>query len=205
MRLTEIQPLGDSGVYLLRLGETTLRCSEKELFTYGLRAGLELEADTLLRLEADCRAFAVRRKAAELLSRRAMSAGELQQKLLEKGAAPADAEAAVARLLELGAIDEAAYAAMVVRHYSARGYGRRRLEQELYRHRLPRALWEQALAEAPEGGEVLDRLVRQKLRGDRTPDGDTLRRLAAALCRKGYGWEEVRAAIARVTEADPED
>ena len=47
------------------------------------------------------------------------------------------AEKAADRLLELGVLDERAYAAMVARHYAAKGYGPKRVEQELRRRELP--------------------------------------------------------------------
>ena len=127
-----------------------------------------------------------------------MSAGELKQKLRDKGADPELAEQAVDRLLDLGAIDEEAYAAMVVRHYAAKGYGARRIEQELYRHRLPRETWAKALEELPESRDTLDALVRRRLQSAPI-DRRGLKKLADSLLRRGYGWEEVRSAIARNT------
>ena len=38
-----------------------------------------------------------------------------------------------------------AYAAQVVRYYSAKGYGERKLRDELYRRGVPRELWDEAL------------------------------------------------------------
>ena len=133
-----------------------------------------------------------------------MSAGELRRKLRDKGASPEMAQKAAAWLLDLGVLDEKAYAAMVVRHYTAKGYGRKRLEAELYRRELPRELWEEALEEMPDAEARLDALVRKRL-GDTTPDRKEVGRLASSLMRRGYSWEEVRAAIARNRGEVPED
>jgi len=200
VRLTGIETLGDSGTYALHFEDgSRLRCSDRELLEYRLRAGLELTAEAYETLCADCRLFAVKQKAAQLLSQRAMSAGELRQKLLDKGADPGDAEIAVNRLLELHAIDEEAYAAMVVRHYAAKGYGKMRIRQELYRHRLPRDTWEAALDTMPDPDAALMTLIHRKLHGE-AADGDTLRKLSAALCRRGYGWQQVREALHRYAQ-----
>lgn len=197
MRIEKIEPLSEESFVLRFESGESLRCGLKELADFGLRAGLELEREAWERLSDACALWAVRRRAAELLSRRAMSAGELRRKLEEKGADPAHAELAVSRLVELGAIDEAAYAAMAARHYAAKGYGPRRIEQELRRRDIPREYWAAALEALPEPDGALDELVRKKLR---TGMGrEDLRKLAASLVRRGYGWEEVRAALARQT------
>ena len=144
MRLTKLEALPVDRFSLTLEDGTVLRCGVQEVLDFGLRSGLDLEGENLERLREACAAWGVRQKAAALLAARDMSAGELKQKLTEKGADPRLAEEAVRRLLELGAIDERAYAASVVRHYAAKGYGKRRIEQELYRHKLPRALWAEA-------------------------------------------------------------
>ena len=41
---------------------------------------------------------------------------------------------------ELGFLNDAAYAAQVVRYYSAKGYGERKLRDELYRRGFPGAV-----------------------------------------------------------------
>ena len=157
---------------------------------------MELSEETLEGLREACLYWTVRRKAAALAADKAMSAGELRRKLRDKGAPPEMAERAAARLLELGVLDEKAYAAMVVRHYAAKGYGRRRLEQELSRRELPRELWEEALEGLPDSREQLDELVRKRL-GGASADRAALNKLAGSLLRRGYSWEEVRAAIGR--------
>ena len=205
MRLEKIEPLSETSFALTFEDGTALRCGLSELSDFSLRAGREFEEAEYAALLDACTFYAVRRKAASLLSARAMSAGELKRKLIEKGADPEHAEKAVARLLELGAIDEESYAAMVVRHYGGKGYGRKRVEGELYRHMVPREYWEGALESLPDTDDTLDKLIRAKLRSG-VPDRDEIRRLRDSLCRKGFGWEEVRAAIARnLTELQDED
>ena len=45
----------------------------------------------------------------------------------------------------MGFLNDALYAEQVVRHYSAKGYGLRKLRDELYRRGVPRELWDEAL------------------------------------------------------------
>ena len=137
-----------------------------------------------------------RKKALALLDRRDYGSAELCARLVEKGAEPDDAELAVARMVELGFVNDSNYAAMVVRHYAAKGYGVGRVREELRRRKLDRELWDAALAELPEPDETVDALLRAKLRG-KAADRDTVRKAGAALVRRGFTWEAVRAAADR--------
>lgn len=204
MRLEKIEALTEDKLLLHLEDGSSLRCGPQELLDFRLRSGMELAPEELESLREACAYWAVRRKAAALVADKAMSAGELRRKLREKGADPEMAEKAAARLLELGVLDEEAYAAMVARHYAAKGYGRRRIEQELYRRELPRDTWDQALEELPDSRDKLDELVRKRL-GSAPADRADLRKLAGSLLRRGYSWEEIRAAFARNRAEIPED
>ncbi len=137
-----------------------------------------------------------RKKALSLLERRDYGSEELCAKLVEKGAGPDEARAAVRYMVRVGFIDDERYAAMVVRHYAAKGYGVGRVREELRRRKLDRELWDAALAELPEPDETVDALLRAKLRG-KAADRDTIRKAGAALVRRGFTWEAVKAATDR--------
>ena len=137
-----------------------------------------------------------RKKALSLLERRDYGSEELCAKLIEKGAEPDEARAAVRYMIRVGFIDDERYAAMVARHYAAKGYGAGRVREELRRRKLDRELWDAALAELPEPDETVDALLRAKLRG-KAADRDTVRKAGAALVRRGFTWEAVRAAADR--------
>ena len=138
-------------------------------------------------------------RALRLLEKRDYSEAELAAKLVEKGDDPDSACAAAARMAELGFVNDENYAAMVVRHYAAKGYGRARIREELRRRKLPRELWDAALEELPDQTETLYRLLETRLRG-KAPEGDELRRACAYLVRRGFAWDEVREAAARLSE-----
>lgn len=134
--------------------------------------------------------------ALRLLERRDYGRDELAARLVEKGAPPEEAAAAADRMVELGFIDDANYAAMVARHYSARGFGERRVRDELRRRRVPREYWDGALESVPEDADAAYRCFCSKMRG-RGPLPDELRRASAALQRRGFSWEQVREAAER--------
>lgn len=184
------------GRYLVFLGEDLVKVTDSEVLSFSLYVGRELSEAELPRLQAAGRLNSAKAAAARMLGAKPMSRGELVQKLTAKGEDPAAAEAAADRLEELGVVNDAAYAAMVVRHYAGRGYGTKRIQQELYRRKVPRALWAEALTQGEDTAEVLDRLIQQWLRGQ-TTDEKTLSRLQQFLLRRGFSWEEIRDALER--------
>ncbi len=139
-------------------------------------------------------------KAISLLNARDYSRKMILDKLLAKAFSPADAEEVADWLCEMGLVDDARYAAMVVRHYGAKGYGAGRIRQELYRRGIAKELWEAAMEEMPPQQDTIERVLRAKLKGEFTPE--TKKKAAAAAQRRGYGWEEIRAALERLQNED---
>lgn len=142
-----------------------------------------------------------KRWAADYL-KRPHSEKEVRKKLAEKGVSPSDIDAVVALCLDYGFIDDAEYAGMLARHYTAMGYGPGRVRAELTRRGVPRQLWDAALSELPEDTERLDRLLAARLRGKDPADRRERDRAAAALFRRGFSWEDIRAALARYGSTD---
>ncbi len=137
--------------------------------------------------------------------KRPHSEKELRDKLLQKGAAPEDIETVVALCVDYGFVNDGEYAGMIVRHYTAGGYGPGRVRMELKRRGVPPELWEDALREIPEDTDTIDRLLRARLRGKDPEDRKERDKAANALFRKGYSWEDIRAAMGRYRDPDQED
>lgn len=132
--------------------------------------------------------------------KRPHSEKELRDKLAQKGVAPADVETVVALCLDYGFLDDGEYAAMIVRHYAAGGYGPGRIRMELKKRGVPPECWADALEEFPEGHETIDRLLRSRLRGKDPEDRKERDKAANALFRKGYSWDDIRAAMERLRD-----
>lgn len=181
-----------------------LKITEQELLDFGLRAGDELDAKALERLKEAAGVSNVKATAADLIGKRAMSRAALEKKLKEKGASEADARYAAEWLEAIGAINDADYAALLVRHYGEMGYGPARVREKLYEKGVPRELWEDALEQLPENGGQIDRFLQGKLRG-RTPEEKEKKRLTDALLRRGYAWGDVKAAWNRLGSETWED
>lgn len=81
-----------------------------------------------------------------MLSRRAMSEGEIRFRLVRKGFAEPEAESALERLRELGLADDRALCGRLARYYRLeRRLGPRRIAGMLAARRFPRSLVEEAL------------------------------------------------------------
>lgn len=198
MRIDRLEPSKHKKGRILAFLEdgTCLKITEQELLDFGLRAGDELEDAVLQKLREASQISDVKGRAAELIGRRAMSRRDLERKLQEKGASAAEARYAAEWLEAIGAINDAEYAALLVRHYGQMGYGPARLREKLYEKGIPRELWEEALEQAPENEGQIDRFLEKKLLG-RLPDEREKKRLTDALLRRGFSWGEIRAAWER--------
>ena len=181
-----------------------LKITEQELLDFGLRAGDDLNEAALAKLKEAAGVSNVKAAAADLIGKRAMSRATLEKKLQEKGASEAEARYAAEWLEAIGAINDADYAALLVRHYGEMGYGPQRVRDKLYEKGVPRELWEDALDQLPDNGEQIDRFLRSKLRG-RTPEEKEKKRLTDALLRRGYSWGDVKAAWNRLGSETWED
>ena len=180
-------------------GGDLLRVTESELLRFGLSIGLDIDDRTVVELQQSGARSETRVRAANMISTRPLSRRELTKKLKEKGAAEADAESACDWLEELGALNDAEYAAMLVRHYGGMGYGEAKIRDELYRRGVPRELWEDALSGAPDPQETIARVIAQKTKG-RALDEKGRKRLSDMLLRRGFAWRDVRAALVQISK-----
>ena len=202
-----------------------VRLGEGDVVSLGLYAGKELsvaEGEALAAAEARSKLM---ERAVGLLALRPMSRKELLDKLCalprpkkekypydklddepdsealqnRREALLAQAEAVADRLTDLGLLNDTEYARTVARHYAGKGYGPRKLRDELYRRGVPREHWEDALSELEPDDSQIDKLARQKLRGAE-PTRENLKKVSDYLARRGYCWEEISSALERIRE-----
>lgn len=181
-----------------------LRVTEEEVLRFSLAAGMELDDESLEALDESAQRSAVRAAAASMIGSRPLSKKELTRRLVRKGADEEDAGEAADWLEDIGAVNDREYAAMLVRHYAGKGYGRARIREEMYRRGVDRELWDQALEELPDQSETLDRLIQKKCRGDLS-DRREVRRVSDSLLRRGFSWSEVKDALRRYTELQEDE
>lgn len=176
---------------------SVLRVGEGEVIDFTLYAGKELSDEEAEDLQAAARRGELKSRSIELLMRKPQSRKELGRKLAEWEASPEEAEAVCDRMEELGYLNEPEYAGRIVRHYAAKGFGERKLRDELYRRGVPRELWDEALAqiEDEDSASAIDAFLEKKLKGSHDPK--EVKRASDALARRGYRWPEISDALRR--------
>lgn len=180
-------------------GGDLLRITGDELLQFGLYPGMDLSAETVVQLTNSAKHSQTRAYAAQLASSRMLSKKEVTDRLIKKGVAQDEAGETAEWLENLGAVDDAAYAGVIVRHYAGMGYGAGRVRQELYRRGVPRELWEDALEQLPAAEEAVETFVRSKLKG-KPLDRQTGQKLSNALLRRGFSWNDIRPVLNRMGE-----
>ncbi len=206
MRIEELkESQRKKGRFLVKLEDgSILRVTEEEILRFALRPGMDLDGEALEALRASAKTSSARAAAANIIGTRALSKKELTRRLVKKGNEEADAQAAADWLEDIGAVNDAGYAAALVRHYGGKGYGPARVREELRRRGIDRELWDEAMEEMPEAADILDQLIQKKCRGELS-DPKEKKRVSDALMRRGFGWSEVRAAMGRYVEMFEDD
>lgn len=202
MRVTAIRRTAPDRLTVCLEDGTELNSTLSAVAGLRLYSGRDLDGAELETLRLSSARSLAREKALEILSRRPMSRQELKSKLLQKGQDEDTAESCAVWLCENGLLNDEDYAAAVTRHYAAKGYGPGRIRSELSRRGVERDLWDGALEHMPDSGDKLDCFIASRLRD--SSDREQVRKVTAALYRRGYAWEDIRAALARF-HAEPED
>jgi regulatory protein len=142
-----------------------------------------------------------KKRALRILGNRNFSEQEMHKRLVSKGETEENAAETVRWLVELGYINDSDYTTLIVRHYAAKGYGEARIKNELFKRGIPRDYWEEKLAEISDEdqSDAAVEFLTKKLRG--SDDKDDLRRAATALVRRGFSYDEARAAVSNYLES----
>ena len=173
-----------------------LRVGENQVVDFALYAGKELSEEEAEALQGSAQRQQRKEKALELLARKPQSRRELEKKLAQWGAEEDEVQTVCDRMEQLGYLNDAEYAARVVRHYSAKGFGPGKLRDELYRRGVPRDLWQEAMDQAEDPAQSIDAFVAKKLAG-KTVDRQNLKKVSDALARRGYRWPDINDALRR--------
>lgn len=144
------------------------------------------------------------RMAANVLEYRHRSSRALFERLLEKGAEEQDAAWAVARLQELGYLNDGEYGKLLVRDLCGRGYGPARIRRYLREKKLEPPDIETAMEAYVLQPEKLERYLRARL-PEGPPDRKALKRAADGLFRRGFSWEEIQTALREYSEQMEEE
>lgn len=211
MIITVVRPVRGHQVKLT-LTDGVEVCVDKTVWEespYGVDSSLsDTELEELLAVSARRRAES---KAVFLLARRDLSRHELEQKLCrEKGRYYAEnreaAEAAAARMEELGYVNDAAYARRLAEQFvRVKHYPKRRVIDELIRRGIDRETAREAASETETDETELALAFLAKKRYTVPVTTQELQRVAGALQRYGYSAETVRSALSMWQKEDLSD
>ena len=169
---------------------------------FGLYPGKELEDDELERLREEAGKMSAKMRAVRIVSATSVSRRDLEQRLVRKGEDPEQAKAAVQWMEDLHLVDDRTTAEQVVRSCIAKGYGLARAKQALYEKRIPKAYWEDALADYPDQTEKIQAFLRSRLDAD--SDEKQIKRAVDALIRRGHSYGTIKRALSELS-FDSED
>jgi len=182
-------------------GEFACVLHEEVYAASGLCGAGEVSPEVLAGLERESLHKLAKERALRLLSGRAYTGQRLYQKLLEKVGDEEAAAAAVARMAELGLVDDADYA----RRFAAdcvnlKGYSLSRTAQALREKGIGREIIEEVLAQMEEDPQsAIARIVRRKyLRY--LEDEKGVIKTVNALGRLGYRLGDIRAVLENLAE-----
>jgi len=194
MRITAIRKQRREGRVSLYLdGRFALGLTLDAIAAAGLRVGDEIDDDALRSLRCNAAAADATAAAMRLLSYRPRSETELRQRLARRGA-PADlVDGAIARLHELGLVDDAAFARAWVEGRSRLSpRSRRLLRRELQAKGIEGEAAREALVSQDDEDAALRAAGRRAAAMRGLPYPEFRRRLGEFLRRRGFDSATVR-------------
>lgn len=157
---------------------------------FALYTGKELTEEEHSRLLTAAGQMSAKMRAVRIVSASSVSKRDLQERLVRKGEDRSHAEEAVRWMEDLHLVDDRNTAEQVVHSCISRGYGLARAKQALYEKRIPKACWEEALADYPDQWERIESFLRSRL--DTDSDEKQKKKAIDALIRRGHSYGTIR-------------
>ena len=188
-----------AGRYTVKFDDgTVMRLYRQTVEDFLLYSGKEMDDDEVQKLRIAAGKMSAKMRAVRIVSASSVSKSDLEHRLIQKGESKEDAKQAVEWMTDLELLDDEKTAQLIVQRCVSKGYGRSRAKQALFEKRIPKELWEDALADYPEQTEKILAFLETKL-GDNWDEKD-LRRVTDSLLRRGHSYQEIRRALQEYTE-----
>ena len=170
----------------------------------GLYQNMEIDDEALTSLQREVNARRAFNKASDLLSCRDHSEKELREKLRQKGFSEG-ADEAIEKLRSYGYVDDSRFAARYAAELQrVKHYGKRRVEQELMRKGVDRAVIAETLEDMTFDTDDLVSLIEQRY--IRRLDSEKgVSQTVAALQRRGYSYREIKDALEKLAQKTEEE
>ena len=180
-------------------GEYAFSLEKEVAFRAGLHVGQELTPEETTQLTSQDQRQKCFNAACRFLSYRPRSEQEVRRRLERQGYDDTFIQPTIARLKELGLVDDAEFARLWVDNRDElRPRSRRLIQMELRQKGLSRDIIERATGSVNET-EAAYRAAEKKAKSLLADDYDTFRkRLAGYLARRGFGYETLASTIERI-------
>lgn len=193
MKITYKKGKGDK-IHISADGEYAFTVDETYFYSLSLKENMELSSEELNEIAEKVGERRAYNYAVSLLSRREHTEKELHDKLKRKGYGQY-AEKVAERLISEGYLSDERFARLYVRELvNLKGYGKRRIKDEMLRKGIDRELACQILEETEFSDDKLHELINKKyLRYLDTEKG--VQKTVNSLLRLGYSYGEIRDAL----------
>ena len=202
MRIDSLKTSPDrAGRYWVSFDDgTKLGLYRQTVEDFGLYVGKEFTEEEKKELLTAAGKMSAKMRAVRIISASGVTKRELEHRLVQKGEDPQQAKEAVNWLSEMDLLDDGKTARNIVERCISKGYGLARAKQALYEKRVPKHLWEDALADYPTQEEhILSYLeAHPEIQSDRKARD----RAIQALLRRGHSYSEIRTALCNLTLED---
>jgi regulatory protein len=167
----------------------------------GIAEGMAAAEQVIAELEANTNPAHVHQAALKLLRYRARNERQLRAKLVAKGYAAETVDAELARLREVGLVDDRAFAAAFVEERARRSpKGKRLVQMELAAKGIDRGVAAESVATMDDEA-LATQLAAKRLRSASPGTyNDYVARIGPYLTRRGFGFEAARNAMRRAWE-----
>lgn len=164
----------------------------------GLAPGVFLDDPDALLFESDVKR--AKNRALWYLSRGDLSQKKLTEKLIQGGFMPEAAKIAVQRMIELSLIDDTRLAKRLYEYLSEGGASKREILYKLQSKGIPTDVAKQIIEQDDnDEKDKLEKLIKTKY-ASKLQSEENVKKVFAALIRKGYSFSDVREALKAYSE-----
>ncbi|MBN2464923.1 RecX family transcriptional regulator [candidate division WOR-3 bacterium] len=196
-RRSQGQRAGPKVISVFLDGNFLFGLASETVAALGLHVGMEVDRGKLDDIAREEQQYQALQYAFLLLSYKARTTSELQQRLARKGFSPDIVSRTLQRLSELNMTDDAGFARRFAEDRITVGHkGKWRIRGELLKRGVAKEHIEDALATAPDEKAAAREVAEKYLSRNRRLEPDVLkRRLYAFLARRGFSPDTIRQVI----------
>lgn len=170
--------------------DSVMKLYRQTIEDFGLYAGAELSEERMRSLKDAAGQMSAKMRAMRIVSASSVSRKDLQERLIRKGESREQAEAAVHWMEDMELIDDRKMAMQIVDRCVRSGYGPARARQVLYEKRIPKDLWDEALADYPDQQAYIMKFLEEKLPAG--CDERQIKKALDALIRRGHSYGQIQ-------------